>query len=827
MREHRLHFSGKDFDSPLFREKRFTWIDDGGPDPVSNESIPSEKKADSKKEKLKGKALMDRVNQIADVLAGTFEGKSGEAEKKAFSELVQLFLEKDAEINLKEAKEFARNVKDKLLLAGLGNTEIPQELFEGGQMILLATRAGFITQDAVITARTAAHKEKTSSRKTSSSSAASRSERPAPLPGRNAGQQAQAESDQQWYAHASKNRAQERQFKESVRAEYSDIKENKEERLKDLQREMTELAKKMVPLDQELQKELQNKNILRAQLKRRYSNPRSKQVDQDGFNLSEAMVKVIGDELKPLRERYKALDEIHKRFNDGLRFAEWRLEGDNDVEFKEWVEEKTEKGQAEGDAMDSEDRAKAEREAKAKAIVMEWNSNRNSPKFADEARRAKVDGILQRPSSNTSNNPQWDAKMRSGQAEDDINYMSPTGNYVVMGEKNLKRTRHNDATGQYDVVGGPGKGGKSASEEQEIYEEMRESYALDDEEFVIQEFDKHKNDPAYDGLKRAYRRAQSRWTRSPHSRAGDLAIMRDQIQFMQKRGEMNADMNTERTKLKEKQIKSLKSVSLGSPGGQYFGPGEYILITVPSHEPDKPITIPYNPSEVLGVSTGQADARWEALMDAGIIIDEKNTRYGVYDRNAKRPRVKEVKIDFTKPGEYKIERRLPNDEIYDERTIHIGEDGKVTENYIKIDRRQKGGPGLSQGKEKGSSIPDVTEANFDKEVLKSDIPVLVGFWAPWCHNCEKMFPMMEQVQKEFPGKLKVVKLNIDKNPNIANKYKIAGVPTFLIFDKGEVVDTSEGQLPKGPLKRKNEDEPKKPDSGPPPKSGPLPGDKVA
>src|SRR3989338_3532653 len=100
---------------------------------------------------------------------------------------------------------------------------------------------------------------------------------------------------------------------------------------------------------------------------------------------------------------------------------------------------------------------------------------------------------------------------------------------------------------------------------------------------------------------------------------------------MQKRGEMNADMNTERTKLKEKQIKSLKSVSLGSPGGQYFGPGEYILITVPSHEPDKPITIPYNPSEVLGVRAGQADARWGGPMGGGKNLDEKKKREGGYD----------------------------------------------------------------------------------------------------------------------------------------------------------------------------------------------------
>jgi len=82
----------------------------------------------------------------------------------------------------------------------------------------------------------------------------------------------------------------------------------------------------------------------------------------------------------------------------------------------------------------------------------------------------------------------------------------------------------------------------------------------------------------------------------------------------------------------------------------------------------------------------------------------------------------------------------------------------------------------------------LNDANFEQEVLKSEIPVLVDFWAPWCGPCLMIAPTVEEIAKEYEGKLKVCKLNVDEGRSIAVKYGIKGIPTLLIFKKGEVVD---------------------------------------
>lgn len=82
---------------------------------------------------------------------------------------------------------------------------------------------------------------------------------------------------------------------------------------------------------------------------------------------------------------------------------------------------------------------------------------------------------------------------------------------------------------------------------------------------------------------------------------------------------------------------------------------------------------------------------------------------------------------------------------------------------------------------------DVTDKNFDSEVLKSEIPVLVDFYAPWCGPCQMQNPILEEIVKEYEGKIKVAKLNVDDNPASASKYSIMSIPTLVLFKGGNVV----------------------------------------
>ena len=91
-----------------------------------------------------------------------------------------------------------------------------------------------------------------------------------------------------------------------------------------------------------------------------------------------------------------------------------------------------------------------------------------------------------------------------------------------------------------------------------------------------------------------------------------------------------------------------------------------------------------------------------------------------------------------------------------------------------------------------SSAPAVTDSSFDKDVLQSDLPVLVDFWAPWCGPCRMVAPVVEEISKDFEGKIKVFKLNTDENPNVASQYGIRSIPTLMIFKGGQKVDTVVG-----------------------------------
>lgn len=99
-------------------------------------------------------------------------------------------------------------------------------------------------------------------------------------------------------------------------------------------------------------------------------------------------------------------------------------------------------------------------------------------------------------------------------------------------------------------------------------------------------------------------------------------------------------------------------------------------------------------------------------------------------------------------------------------------------------------------------VLEVNEGNFEKEVLSSDLPVMVDFWASWCGPCRSMAPVIEQVADEFKGQIKVAKLNVDDNKDITQRYGIKGIPTLLFFQKGKVVAQEVGYSPKDSVVKK-------------------------
>jgi len=102
----------------------------------------------------------------------------------------------------------------------------------------------------------------------------------------------------------------------------------------------------------------------------------------------------------------------------------------------------------------------------------------------------------------------------------------------------------------------------------------------------------------------------------------------------------------------------------------------------------------------------------------------------------------------------------------------------------------------------GNNTVEATDATFEAEVVKSDRPVMVDFWAAWCGPCRQISPIVEDLAGTYSGKVKVVKVDVDANPDVAMKYSIRSIPTVLIFRDGQVVDQIIGAYPRGEYDRR-------------------------
>ena len=99
-------------------------------------------------------------------------------------------------------------------------------------------------------------------------------------------------------------------------------------------------------------------------------------------------------------------------------------------------------------------------------------------------------------------------------------------------------------------------------------------------------------------------------------------------------------------------------------------------------------------------------------------------------------------------------------------------------------------------------VIDVTDKDFEGEVIKSSLPVLVDLWAPWCGPCRMVAPVVEKLAEEYDGKFKFCRLNVDENPQTATRYSVMSIPTLIFFKGGEAVDTVVGAVPERTLKPK-------------------------
>ncbi len=99
-------------------------------------------------------------------------------------------------------------------------------------------------------------------------------------------------------------------------------------------------------------------------------------------------------------------------------------------------------------------------------------------------------------------------------------------------------------------------------------------------------------------------------------------------------------------------------------------------------------------------------------------------------------------------------------------------------------------------------VIEISDKDFEQQVLKSNLPVVVDFWAPWCGPCRMIGPIVEKLSEEFKGKLKFCKVNVDENQQLASKYKVMSIPVLIFFKNGQLIDQSMGAVPEKTLRSK-------------------------
>jgi len=95
-----------------------------------------------------------------------------------------------------------------------------------------------------------------------------------------------------------------------------------------------------------------------------------------------------------------------------------------------------------------------------------------------------------------------------------------------------------------------------------------------------------------------------------------------------------------------------------------------------------------------------------------------------------------------------------------------------------------------------SDVPTINDDSFEKEVIESNLPVMIDFWAPWCAPCLALGPVVEELSKEYDGKIKIFKMNVEDNKNTPVKFRIRSIPTMILFNEGKVVEQVVGNVPK-------------------------------